>query len=127
MIDAVLSFLPRAIAQGIPLLYGSAGWLMPTKAHPKSVWVTLLLLLVWTLVPAGLFYFLAAHKSVLSTIVSFLFLPNREMAPVLFHSLFYTPQSAFGLEVIRPLAISSTQLLLTGAFGIGMVIRSNSK
>ena len=52
---------------------------------------------------------------------------NREMAPVLFHSLFYTPQSAFGLEVLRPLAISSTQLLLTVAFGVGMVIRRNSK
>ena len=109
----------------IPLLYGSAGWLMPIKAHPKSVWVTLLLLLIWTLVPAGLFYFAATNKSVISTIISFLFLPNREMAPLLFHPLFYTPQSAFGLEVLRPLAISSTQLLLTGAFGVGMVIKKN--
>ena len=109
----------------IPLLYGSAGWLMPTKAHPKSVAVTLLLLLVWTFLPAGLFYFAVTNPSVLSTVISFLFLPNREMAPILFHSLFYTPQSAFGLEVLRPLAISSTQLLLTGAFGVGMVIKKN--
>lgn len=109
----------------IPLLYGSAGWLMPVKAHPKSLSVTLLLLLIWTIVPAGLFYFVATHKSVISTVISFLFLPNREMAPLLFHSLFYTPQSAFGLEVLRPLAISSTQLLLTGAFGVGMVIKKN--
>ena len=109
----------------IPLLYGSAGWLMPTKAHPKSVAVTLLLLLVWTFLPAGLFYFAATNPSVLSTVVSFLFLPNREMAPILYHSLFYTPQSAFGLEVLRPLAISSTQLLLTCAFGVGMVIKKN--
>lgn len=109
----------------IPLLYGSAGWLMPIKAHPKSLSVTLLLLLAWTIVPAGLFYFVATHKSVVSTVISFLFLPNREMAPLLFHPLFYAPQSAFGLEVLRPLAISSTQLLLTCAFGVGMVIKKN--
>lgn len=110
-----------------PLFYGTLGWLMPERNRPNSLLVILLLLLGWTLIPAGLFYFLAAHKSVASTIVSFLFLPNREMAPLLFHALFYTPQSAFGLEVLRPLAIASTQLLLTSAFGIGMVIRSNSK
>lgn len=110
-----------------PLLYGSLGWLMPKQAHPKSRLTAILLLLGWTLIPAGLFYFLATHKSVLSTIVSFLFLPNREMAPVIFSSLFYTPQSAFGLEVLRPFAISSTQLILTVAFGVGMVIRRNSK
>ena len=109
----------------IPLLYGSAGWLMPTRAHPKSAPVTLLLLFIWTVVPAGLFYCAATNKSVISTVVSFFFLPNREMAPLLFSSLFYTPQSAFGLEVLRPLAISSTQLLLTGAFGVGMVIKKN--
>ena len=110
-----------------PLLYGSLGWLMPKQAHPKSRLTIILLLLGWTLVPAALFYFLTTNQSTYATVFSFLFMANREMAPVLFHSLFYTPQSAFGLEVLRPLAIASTQLLLTSAFGIGMVIRSNSK
>ena len=106
-----------------PLLYGSLGWLMPKQAHPTSRLTAILLLLGWTLIPAGLFYFLATNQSTYATVFSFLFMANREMAPVLFHSLFYTPQSAIGLEVLRPMAVASTQLLLTGAFSVGMLVK----
>ena len=110
-----------------PLLYGSLGWLMPKQAHPKSLLTALLLLLGWTVIPGALFYLLATNQSTYATIFSFLFIANREIAPVIFSSLFYTPQSAFGLEVLRPLAIASTQLLLTGAFGVGMVIKKQKE
>ena len=106
-----------------PLLYGSLGWLMPERGHPKSRLITILILLGWILLPAALFYVTATNKSVFATVITFLFIANREMAPILFSNLFYIPQSAFGLEVLRPLAIASTQLLLTGAFGVGMLIK----
>ena len=32
MLEAILSFLPRAIAQGIPLLYGSTGEIITQKS-----------------------------------------------------------------------------------------------
>ena len=107
----------------IPLLYGVSGWLMPQKAHPKSLFFTVLLLLAWSLIPAGLIYWSETSNSIYATCYSFLTLPNRISAPILYSSLFYTPQSAFGLEVLRPLAVSSTQLLLTGAFGVGMLVK----
>lgn len=107
----------------IPLLYGMSGWLMPKKAHPESIFFTLLLLLAWSLIPAGLIYWSETSNSIYATCYSFLTLPNRVSAPILYSSLFYTPQSAFGLEVLRPLAVASTQLLLTGAFGVGMLIK----
>lgn len=110
-----------------PLLYGFFGWLMPQQAHPRSSLTTAVLLLGWTVVPAALFYFSASSNSIYATIFSFLYLANREMAPILFPTLFYTPQSAFGLEVLRPLAISSTQVLLTGAFGVGMLIKHHKE
>ena len=107
----------------IPLLYGVSGWLMPQKAHPKSLFFTVLLLLAWSLIPAGLIYWSETSNSIYATCYSFLTLPNRISAPILYSSLFYTPQSAFGLEVLRPLAVSSTQLLLTGAFSVGMLVK----
>ena len=107
----------------IPLLYGISGWLMPQKAHPKSLFFTVLLLLAWGLIPAGLIYWSETSNSIYATCYSFLTLPNRLTAPILFSSLFYTPQSAIGLEVLRPLAVASTQLLLTGAFGVGMLVK----
>ena len=106
----------------IPLLYGMSGWLMPQKAHPKSLFFTVLLLLAWSLIPAGLIYWSETSNSIYAACYSFLTLPNRISAPILYSSLFYTPQSAFGLEVLRPLAVASTQLLLTGAFGVGMLV-----
>ena len=107
----------------IPLLYGMSGWLMPKKAHPKSLFFTFLLLLAWSLIPAGLIYWSETSNSIYATCYSFLTLPNRISAPILYSSLFYTPQSAFGLEVLRPLAVASTQLLLTGAFSVGMLVK----
>ena len=107
----------------IPLLYGVSGWLMPQKAHPKSLFFTVLLLLAWSLIPAGLIYWSETSNSIYATCYSFLTLPNRISAPILYSSLFYTPQSAFGLEVLRPMAVASTQLLLTGTFSAGMLIK----
>lgn len=107
----------------IPLLYGMSGWLMPQKAHPKSLRLTAALLLAWSLIPAALIYWSETSNSIYATCYSFLTLPNRLSAPILFSSLFYTPQSAFGLEVLRPLAVASTQLLLTGAFSVGMLMK----
>ena len=107
----------------IPLLYGVSGWLMPQKAHPKSLFFTVLLLLAWSLIPAGLIYWSETSNSIYAACYSFLTLPNRISAPILYSSLFYTPQSAFGLEVLRPLAVASTQLLLTGAFSVGMLVK----
>lgn len=107
----------------IPLLYGMSGWLMPKKAHPKSLFFTSMLLLAWSLIPAGLIYWSETSNSIYATCYSFLTLPNRISAPILYSSLFYTPQSAFGLEVLRPMAVASTQLLLTGTFSAGMLIK----
>lgn len=107
----------------IPLLYGMSGWLMPQKAHSRSLRLTAALLLAWSLIPAGLIYWSETSNSIYATCYSFLSLPNRLSAPILFSSLFYTPQSPFGLEVLRPLAVASTQLLLTGAFSVGMLIK----
>ena len=111
-----------SVVVAAPLLWGFLGWLMPRRGHP-ALPAALLILLGWTLIPGGLFYLLARWEGTWATVMGFLCMPHREMAPVLFHSLFYSPQSAFGLEVLRPLAIGSMQGLLAGAFGVGMLIK----
>ena len=111
----------------IPLLWGFAGWLIPKSAYPRKVISAAALLLLWSVLFAALIYWQATSSGVFATVCSILTLSHRTMAPVLFPNLFYTPQSAFGLEVLRPLAITSTQFLLSTAFGIGMAIKAHKE
>ena len=107
----------------IPLLYGMSGWLMPKRARPDRPLTWVLLLLAWSLLPAGLIYWSEASHSTYATYVSFLTLPHRTMGPILFAPLFYKHASAFELEVLRPLATASTHLLLMVCFVIGMLVK----
>lgn len=112
-----------SVAVVIPLLWGFAGWLMPQTAHPKKLWVTIFLLLLWGILPAGLIFWSAASDSIYATYFSILTLSHRTIAPLLYASLFYSPQSAFALDVLRPLAVASIHAILTVCFAVGMLVR----
>lgn len=112
-----------SVAVIIPLLWGFAGWLMPKAAHPQKLWVTILLLLFWSFLPAAFIFWSAASDSIYATYCSILTLSHRTIAPLLFSPLFYGPKSAIVLDVLRPLSISSIHILLTICFAIGMLVK----
>ena len=107
----------------IPTLYGFSGWLMPKSNHPNKLPVAVTVLLLFALIPGSVIYCSCVSDSMWATYFSLLSFPHRTAAPVIYSPLFYTPQSALGLDVLRPLAIASVQLLLTLAFGIGMLVK----
>jgi len=107
----------------IPTLYGFSGWLMPKGNHPEKLSVAVAVLLLFALIPGAVIYWSCVSDSIYATYFSFVTLTHRTVYPILFSSLAYGPKTAFELEVLCPLAISSIQLLLTAAFGIGMLVK----
>jgi len=107
----------------IPTLYGFSGWLMPKGNHPEKLSIAVAVLLLFALIPGIVIYWSCVSESMWATWFSLFTLTHRTAAPVLYSPLFDTPQSAFGLEVLRPLAIASIQCILAAAFGIGMLVK----
>jgi len=107
----------------IPLLWGFVGWLMPKSNHPKKLSTTILILLLFAFIPAAVIYWSCVSDSMYATWFSLLTLTHRTAYPILFSSLAYGPKTAFELEVLCPLAISSIQFVLVAAFGIGMLVK----
>lgn len=107
----------------IPVLWGFSGWLMPKANHPKRLCTTVAVLLLWSILTAAVIYWSSISDSMYATWFSLLTLTHRTAYPILFSSLAYGPKTAFELNVLCPLAISSIQFLLTAAFGIGMLVK----
>ena len=107
----------------IPTLYGFSGWLMPKNNHPEKLSVAVAVLLLFALIPGTIIFWSCVSESVCATYFSILTFPHRTISEVLFSPLYYVHKSAFVLDVLLPLCVSSIQLLLAAAFGIGMLVR----
>ena len=107
----------------IPTLYGFSGWLMPKNNHPKKLSVTVAVLLLFALIPGAAIFWSCVSESVWATYFSILTFPHRTIAEVLFSPLYYGHKSAFVLDVLLPLCVSSIQFVLAVVFGIGMLVR----
>ena len=106
----------------IPTLYGFSGWLMPKSNHPAKLSAVTVLLL-FALIPGAVIYWSCVSESVCATYFSILTFPHRTIAEVLFSPLYYGHKSAFVLDVLLPLCVSSIQFVLAVVFGIGMLVR----
>jgi hypothetical protein len=95
---------------------------MPKSNHPSKLSAVTVLLL-FSLIPGAVIYWSCVSESVCATYFSILTFPHRTIAEVLFSPLYYGHKSAFMLDVLLPLCVSSIQLLLTAAFGIGMLVK----
>jgi hypothetical protein len=107
----------------IPTLYGFSGWLMPKNNHPEKLSVTVAVLLLFALIPGAVIFWSCVSESVWATYFSILTFPHRTIAEVLFSPLYYGHKSAFVLDVLLPLCVSSIQFILAAAFGIGMLVK----
>jgi len=107
----------------VPLLWGFIGWLMPKSNHPTKLLTTIVILLLFAFLSAAVIYWSCTSDSMYATWFSLLTLTHRTAYPILFSSLAYGPKTAFELEVLCPLAISSIQFVLVAAFGIGMLVK----
>ena len=107
----------------IPTLYGFSGWLMPKNNHPEKLSVTVAVLLLFALIPGAVIFWSCVSESVCATYFSILTFPHRTIAEVLFSPLYYGHKSAFMLDVLLPLCVSSIQFLFAAAFGIGMLVK----
>ena len=107
----------------IPTLYGFSGWLMQKNNHPERLSVTVAVLLLFALIPGAVIFWSCVSESVCATYFSILTFSHRTIAEVLFSPLYYGHKSAFMLDVLLPLCVSSIQFLFAAAFGIGMLVK----
>lgn len=107
----------------VPTLYGFSGWLMPKSNHPTKLSAALTALLLFALIPGAVIFWSCASDSMWATYFSILTFPHRTIAEFLFSPLYYGHKSALVLDILLPLCVSSIQLLLAAAFGIGMLVK----
>lgn len=98
------------------------GYILSKRIQIDNYKPVIILSSIWALVSAVLIYF--THDSGIGWTLSF---PYRAIAQTLFPSCFSSPQSAFVLNVLRPLLIACSYILTLLAFGVGVYINRRDK
>ena len=93
------------------------------EATAEKLSVTVAVLLLFALIPGAVIFWSCVSESVCATYFSILTFPHRTIAEVLFSPLYYGHKSAFALDVLLPLCVSSIQFVLAVVFGIGLLVR----
>lgn len=108
----------------LPLLWGLGGYWLPGKYCPRGRRQMLAFLVLWTVFPGALCWWSGQGGPDILWIILY---PQQMARIAWFFPLFRTPETAFVLDTLQPLAAAGTHGLMMAGFAAGLSLSRNRK